>query len=155
MQKKMRKARQRKKKAAARAKRQRAVIVSDDKYYAASVVRENRKSQPHLVWNNGSFAPGRPAPPPKLKVAATIMHGAHEKFGAKWKGSRIGSTREELVTAVADTGCQTCTAGVDVIKNLCAEEYLIPTRHKIVGITDASLVIVGIAFLRLWAENGS
>ena len=150
----MRKARQQKKKATARAKQQRAIVKSEDKAYAAAVVKEHRKGQPHLVWKNDAFAPGKPAPPPRLKVGVTVMHGAHEKFGAKWKGSRMGSTRARIVEAVADTGCQTCTAGIDIIENLCTEDYLIPTRHKIVGITDASLAIAGIAFFRLQAENG-
>ena len=143
-----------KKRAAALAKKQRSAIKILDKAYAASIVEERRKGQPHLVWSGDNFTPRSPAPPPKLDIAVTVMHGAHEKFGAKWKGSRVGSTQNKLVTAVADTGCQTCTAGVDVIKNLCAEEYLIPTKHKIVGITDASLSIAGIAFLRLRAKNG-
>ena len=43
------------------------------------------KKQPHLVWNGSDFAPGRPAPPPKLKIDVTLMRAAHIKFGCYWK----------------------------------------------------------------------
>ena len=66
----------------------------------------------------------------------------------------MGNTQAKHIEAVADTGCQTCTAGVDVIENLCSEQYLIPTKHRIVGITDASLAIAGIVFLRIQTESG-
>ena len=82
------------------------------------------------------------------------MHGAHERFGCRWKGSRVGYDKPKSFDSTADTGCQTCTAGADVIRQLCPDEYLVPTRHRIVGITDASLHIIGMALLQITGESG-
>ena len=111
------------------------------------------KKQPHLVWNGSDFAPGRPAPPPKLKIDVTLMRAAHRKFGCRWK-EKGWKQSPLMIDAVADTGCQTCTAGTDIIKQLCPLEYLVPTRHKIVGITDTSLSVVGMALIQISCKNG-
>ena len=52
--------------------------------------------------------------------------------------------------AVADSGCQTCTAGVEFLDEIgCPIEYLVPTSHRIIGITSSSLDIIGSAMLRI------
>ena len=43
---------------------------------------------------------------------------------------------------------------VDVVRQLYPDEYLVPTRHRIVGITDASLHIIGMALLQITSESG-
>ena len=48
----------------------------------------------------------------------------------------------------------TCTAGIDVLRHLCPVEYLVPTRHRIVGITESSLHIIGMALLHITTESG-
>ena len=127
---------------------------AEEKAFAANMIRHARKAQPHLVWNGTTFTPGKPAPPPRMTVSLTVMHAAHERFGCRWKGSRVGYARPKSFKTIADTGCQTCTAGVDIIRQLCPDAYLVPTRHRIVGITDSSLRIVGMALLHITSESG-
>ena len=56
-------------------------------------------------------------------------------------------TRE--VKGLADTGCQTCTAGVDFLTQIqCPKSYLVPTHHRINGITTTGLGIVGSVLVR-------
>ena len=45
-------------------------------------------------------------------------------------------------------------AGVHLVRQLCPDEYLVPNRHRIVGITDASLNIIGISLLHITSESG-
>ena len=114
-----------------------------------------RGGQPHLVWKGKTFAPEKPTPPPKINVNVTMMHAANEKFGRKWRGSRKGISDSKVMEAVADTGCQTCTAGIDVIQQLrCSISHLVPTRRRIVGITDSSLAIISVAFLHIGKSGG-
>ena len=103
-----------------------------------------------MEWNGASFVPQRPAPSPKIDVNVSIMHSAHKKLGVNWCGSRKGSYSPTTVCAVTDSGCQTCTAGVEFLDDIgCPKSYLVPTSHKIVGITDASLGILGAVMLRI------
>ena len=150
----LRKARRRKRKLLAAQKECRKQVRAEEKAFAANMIRHAREAQPHLVWNGTTFTPGKPAPPPRMTVSLTVMHAAHERFGCRWKGSRVGYARPKSFKTIADTGCQTCTAGVDIIRQLCPDAYLVPTRHRIVGITDSSLRIVGMALLHITSESG-
>lgn len=48
------------------------------------------------------------------------------------------------VTAVTDTGAQTCTAGLEILKLMkCDEEWLVKTSHRICGVNNAGLSIRG------------
>ena len=63
-------------------------------------------------------------------------------------------TRKKTVLAVADTGCQTTTAGIEILRALDVDEsFLIPTKHKIIGITDTSLDIKGVLILDIMWEG--
>lgn len=116
--------------------------------------RERSKGEPHLAWADTEFLPRAPKPPPKLHVEATVMHAAHKRFGRDWKGSRKGTSDPTDVEAIADTGCQTCTAGTNVVEKLgCPKTYLVPTKHRIMGITETSLAIQGVVFLRIKVGN--
>ena len=54
------------------------------------------------------------------------------------------------VTAIADSGCQTCTAGPELLNQLkCPYAYLVKTKHRIVGITHSPLNIMGTLFLKI------
>ncbi len=86
----------------------------------------------------------------KLSVGITVMHAAHQAMGKRWSGSRKGIYQMVTAEAVADTGCQTCIAGQDILEQIkCPESYMIPTSHRIVGITDDSVGIVGAVLLRI------
>ncbi len=144
------KARQRKRKEETKAKAEQKATLRADKAFAATVMRNEKKGYPHMEWDGVMFIPRRPAPSPKLKVNASIMHSAHRKLGVRWKGSRRGIYKPRSVNSIADTGCQTCTAGVNFLEEIgCPQSYLVPTSHEIVGITAASLGIIGSVMLRI------
>ena len=130
----MRKARQRKAKALASSRKARKQLASEDK-------------------SSTSFNPGRPAPSPTLKVNVAMMHTAQERFGSRWKGSRKVIYGPKMVESVGDTGCQICTIRIDISRQFFPDYFPALTRHKIVGITDASLKIIGMAMLR--SESGA
>ena len=103
-----------------------------------------------MEWDGAAFKPARPAPSPRVDVNVTLMQAAYEKMGVKWTGSRKGMFQSRTVSAVADSGCQTSTAGVEFLEEIgCPIEYLVPTVHRIVGITSSSLDIIGSALLRI------
>ena len=144
------KARQRKRRASTRAKSRRKAIASADKSFGAAVSVAERKLYPHMEWDGAAFSPTKPKPPPTLNVNVTTMLEAHKKCGVHWKGSRKGAFQSHSVEAYADTCCQTCTAGVDFINLIgCPESYLVPTSHRIIGITASSLNIIGSVLLRI------
>ena len=146
----LRKARQKKRRKAQKKKKDKQVTASADKAFAATLQRDVRKGYPHMEWNGSEFTPQKPESSPTLQVNVSLMHSCHKKFGVRWRGSRKGSYQSRRAKSVADTGCQTCTAGVDFLEDVgCPESYLIPTSHSIVGITAAPLGIIGAVLLRI------
>ena len=146
------KRRQRKRRLLARHREKRQHTNTLDKTYAMGVLSKAKKTRkvPHLQWKDGSFTPTPPASPPTVEVEVTMMQAAHEKLGIKWEGSRQGMFNAKPLPAIADTGCQTCVAGTGMLDALkCPPAYMIPTSHKIMGITAASLGIVGAILLRI------
>ncbi len=104
---------------------------------------------PHMEWNGTEFAPQTPAPSPYINVEATLMSAAHDKLGVKWQGSRKRAFQPRSSRSLADSGCQTCTAGLDFVEEIgCPMSYLVPTTHKIHGITKSGLDIVGSLMMR-------
>jgi hypothetical protein len=111
-------------------------------------------SCPHMEWDGTAFRPTPPAPPPWIDVKINMMPAAHASFGVKWKGSRRGLYKPQSAKALADSGCQTSTAGLDFLHEInCPESFLIPTNHQIMGITKSSLNIVGAVLLRVAHEG--
>ena len=102
------------------------------------------KRVPHLQWceERQGFHPKRPAPPPQMMVDVKILSEVHEMYHDICKDAIPTSTTR--VGALADTGCQTCTAGTDLLKELKIDaKVLVPSCHRIVGITDTSLELLG------------
>ena len=133
---------------------------SKDKSFAAALLRNLKKTDnktdthtyPHMEWSNekGMFVPKRPEPSPRVSVKVSLMHSAYKTIGVELKGSRKRTFSQATVDAIADTGCQTPTAGIELLKSLnCSDSYLIPTKHRIVGITHSSLGIIGSLLLRI------
>ena len=127
-------------------------VDSGDKAFAMTVEKKVSNStvrHPHMEWNGEEFVPKTPAPSPYIPVQATMMQAAQAKLGIKWHGSRKGVFRPRQAQGLADTGCQTCTAGVDFLNLMgCPQSYLIPTSHRINGITKSGLGIIGSVMIR-------
>ena len=103
---------------------------------------------PHMEWNakRDRFEPTRPEPSPVVKVKVSVMKDVHQKFGVK-----VGEiSRTRMIDAVADTGCQTTTCGVEILHWLNIDRNgLIPTSHGMQAIENSSLNVIGSVFAKL------
>ena len=130
-------------------------VESADRTFASAVRSVSQSgspgtSHPHMEWDGTTFTPTPPAPPPWIDVKVSMMPAAHATFGVKWRGSRRGLHNPKSAQALADSGCQTSTAGLDFLHEInCPESFLIPTCHQIMGITKSSLDVVGAVLLRI------
>ena len=102
---------------------------------------------PHMEWNAVSECLEKcaPEPPPFVKVNVNV---------AEEHGSIHGSSNVKAkINAVADSGCQTTTAGIELLERLAInEQQLLGTRHGIVGILDMNLDIRGVLILDIYAN---
>ena len=97
---------------------------------------------PHMEWNKDTnmFNPKRPRPLPEIKVKVKLDEISHQHLGTQVPSGNTWN----YTNAIADTGCQTCTAGMDLLVKLnCTQSTLVQTRHRIIGITDTDLDIQG------------
>ena len=165
-----RKLQRRRKKAIQRDLAERKFTHTEDSKFAAQLRQENRKHWsgsrvasnqnkiviPHGVWKGDEFHKQAPAKSPMLPITVTIMNAAHQKFGRRWVGSHKEIHHPKSMKACADTGAQTCTSGPEILELLkCPDNYLVPTSHKIHGITDTDLDILGAILLRIDCEGRS
>lgn len=103
-----------------------------------------------MEWKETSFTPQRPEPPPTVNIKVNIIKKTHERFG---KFTPL-SIKQGVTQAVTDSGCQTCTAGPELLSLMnCPKSYLVTTRHRTIGITGSPLNIMGALFLRIELDN--
>ena len=105
-----------------------------------------------MEWNNKTrkFERKSPKPPPIINVKVSLMNEVHKDFGI-----HCTQKPDKDIEAIADTGCQTTTCGIDTLREMnIPEQCLIPTNHGIVGITDTRLNILGTLMLKM-TYNGS
>ena len=108
------------------------------------------KAVPHLIWNGSKFQRGSPDPPPTLTLEVTLVPEAHAEFG--YTAMEANSLHTHRITAIADTGAQTCSSGPKIQRILkCPDKRLIQTSHRIRGITDNPLDIKGVIFAKIRA----
>ena len=111
---------------------------------------------PHMEWSSGRFRQQPPKPLSTLQIKVSVIHPAHDEFngGAQMDTSQIKD--EATLTGIPDTGAQTCASGIEILDRLnIAEKYLIPTSHRIVGIIQSYMDIVGVLFLKIEVQNRS
>ena len=83
-----------------------------------------------MEWNDYEqmFEERPPHRPPRLEVTAMMMTEEHKEFGVKCSDKQ----NPAVISAVADTGCQTTTSGAGILKALnIPARFLIPTSHRI------------------------
>ena len=56
------------------------------------------------------------------------------------------------MTAIADTGAQTCTTGIHILK-VIPDTWLIPTKHKLRGVDNNFLPIKGVLFVDIFTNT--
>ena len=112
---------------------------------------------PHMEWFDESFQPCKPKSLPKVTVDVTVLRDAHEEFNKPipahtWKEIKHNAP----ISCLADTGAQTCACGLELLDILNIDsKYLIPTSHRIVGVTQSLMDIVGVILLRIEAGGKS
>ena len=105
-----------------------------------------------MEWSEQSFRPRSPKPLPNLSVKIEIMRAAHSQFGTEIGPNEAAESCK--IRAYADSCCQTCTAGTDFLSSInFPPKALIQTTHKIIGITDTKLGIIGAILLKITANN--
>lgn len=125
------------------------VIVQDGQVKRRGEINLTKpKAVPHLIWNKSKFRRGTPDPAPTLMVEITLIPEAHAEFGHISIGQ--AGLHTHRIEAIADTGAQTCSSGPEIQKILkCPDKCLVPTSHRIRGITDNLLNIKGVIFAKV------
>ena len=104
-----------------------------------------------MEWILGDFTECTPRPLPSLAVKVEIMGNSLKALGSK---SPVILQKTAKLPVYADSCCQTCTAGPDLIATLgCPESALAPTSHSINGITDSKVRILGTLPLKISVNN--
>ena len=99
-----------------------------------------------MEWSGNTFAPQRPAKSPSLTIYVELDCKHQGKFGKPLRHQ----PRSTPIIAIADSGCQTCTAGLDFLYRMgCTASDTVATNHRIVGITNSPLGIIGVLFVTL------
>ena len=102
---------------------------------------------PHIDWDGEKFCKSSPPPLPRLEVHISPLIECHSKF----LKVDIGITPITVVTrAFTDTCAQTCVAGKGFLMQVkMTKDMLIPTSHKIKGVTDQHLQILGLLLVEI------
>ena len=107
---------------------------------------------PHMEWSGNTFTSQQPEYLPKLTIHLQLDQEYLHKFG---KPVRHHSKLTPFSTITTDSGCQTCTAGMDFLYQMnCKESDIVPTNYKIVGINNTPINITGVLFVTLHLGKG-
>ena len=96
-----------------------------------------------MEWDGARsrFTAEKPKALASIQVQITPLMSAHESFHSPLPPTAHAT----LTTAVADTGAQTCASGPALLKSIGVERKdLIPTSHRIKGVTQSNLDIWGV-----------
>ena len=112
----------------------------------------------HHIFDSltNTWKKGRAQPQPTIKLSATLIM---TDLGALTLGSppTHGKTNTTTITALADTGCQSCLAGSNLLHKLgVTSTDLIPVRTKMRSANNEGIKLLGAILLRLSGsdENG-
>ena len=98
-----------------------------------ALLSTNQNPISHMEWSNDSFKKMPPKPLPYIHIKAETMPEIAASLSTMPK---LLKRPHAKILAFADSGCQTCTAGTELLRILrYPKEALIPTTHKISGIT--------------------
>ena len=108
----------------------------------------------HMEWNEKleRMERCRPSPPPFLNVKVQLSERCYKQILKREARESIPSAK---LSSIADSGCQTTLAGVELLKylNIDPESDLFKTKHKIRGITETSVNIEGALMLDIMYEG--
>ena len=108
---------------------------------------------PHMEWDTAQqgFKSRRPDPLPQLRIKLAIIPEAHSAFNHPVSTAKCVRVQNHSgLEAYADSGAQTCACGMEILRSLGLDESdLIPTSHRILGVTATAMTIAGVFFARL------
>ena len=108
---------------------------------------------PHMEWLDGRFQACKPKSLPKLTIEVSILHEAHRDFKKAIPTHVLKEMKHNVpLMCFTDTGAQTCACGPEILDHLGIDsKHLIPTSHRIVGVTQSLMEILGVLLLRIEA----
>ena len=107
----------------------------------------------HTYSNMNDCWTRRPSrPQPYIPIVASVHKADYTSFGIQLKDS----TKDVKVCAMADTGCQSCLVGLNVINQLgIHRDNLIPVKMRMHTANNNQITILGAVFLRLTGRDTS
>ena len=110
---------------------------------------------PHMEWSEGGFTAVKPRPLPQINAKISILHNAHNDFKKGISQHDLQTMKHGVsVSCYTDTGAQTCACGPELLDTLNLNvRYLIPTSHRIIGVTQSFMHIIGIALVKIEAAG--
>ena len=107
----------------------------------------------HTYSNMNDCWTRRPSrPQPYIPIVASVHKADYTSFGIQLKDS----TKDVKVCAMADTGCQSCLVGLNVINQLgIHRDSLIPVKMRMHTANNNQITILGAVFLRLTGRDTS
>ena len=108
---------------------------------------DNNRTLPHVEWDGERFVKAKPSPLPSITVQITPLIEAHNQF---LKTELPTDFKQATALAFTDTCAQTCIAGVVILRHMNVDQRsLIPTKHRIMGVTKSNLDICGILLAKI------
>ena len=106
----------------------------------------------HVFSNGGGWQQRRSLPQPTVSLTAYACKEDYEHFGMPLSSYPRGGQ----VTAIADTGCQSCLIGLKMVYRLGFKQAdLLPVEHKMSAANRQAIEITGAVILRLrGADSG-
>ena len=106
----------------------------------------------HVFSNGGGWQQRRSLPQPTVSLTAYACKEDYEHFGMPLSSYPRGGQ----VTAIADTGCQSCLIGQKMVYRLGFKQAdLLPVEHKMSTANRQAIEITGAVILRLrGADSG-
>ena len=111
---------------------------------------------PHMEWVEGEqrFVQNRPLPLPTTTVLLEVIPATHAAFGNPLPVGH--NVRPRKSPAFADSCAQTCACGPDILTLMGLHERdLIPTSHRIIGVTKSALDILGVFFAKITCDGAT
>ena len=112
---------------------------------------------PHMEWSASEdrFQFCSPKSLPRLVVNMSVLTSAHRDFNKTLSPHATENLRMNAsVSTCTDTGAQTCASGPELLHILNMDaQYLIPTSHRIMGVTQSCMDIMGVVLLRIEAND--
>jgi hypothetical protein len=106
---------------------------------------------PHMEWHVDKFIPRQPDPLPTHCIQTQLIREAQAAFSRPITEPTYDRVRRHSgILAFADSGAQKCACGLDTLHELgMTERDLIPTSHRILGVTMKSMDISGVFLAKL------